>query len=62
MSDYSLLAGTPAVDDYRRLRHVAGLSEKTQAAAEAGLPAHVYHSATLALDVDRPEDLLLANR
>jgi 2-phospho-L-lactate guanylyltransferase len=31
-------------------------------AAEAGLPAHVYHSATLALDVDRPEDLLLANR
>jgi 2-phospho-L-lactate guanylyltransferase len=31
-------------------------------AAEAGLPAHVYQSATLALDVDRPEDLLLANR
>ena len=38
MSDYELIAGTPAVDDYRRLRRVAGLSEKTQAAAEAGLP------------------------
>lgn len=38
MSDYELTAGTPAVDDYRRLRRVAGLSEKTQAAAEAGLP------------------------
>lgn len=38
MSDYALLAGTPSVDDYRRLRRVAGLSEKTQAAAEAGLP------------------------
>jgi 2-phospho-L-lactate guanylyltransferase len=31
-------------------------------AAAAGLPSHVYHSATLALDVDRPEDLLLVNR
>jgi ribosomal protein S18 acetylase RimI-like enzyme len=38
MSDYELIAGTPMVDDYRRLRRVAGLSEKTQAAAEAGLP------------------------
>jgi 2-phospho-L-lactate guanylyltransferase len=28
-------------------------------AAAAGLPSHVYQSATLALDVDRPEDLLL---
>ena len=38
MSDYKLIVGTPSVDDYRRLRRVAGLSEKTQAAAEAGLP------------------------
>ena len=38
MSGYELIAGTPSVDDYRRLRRVAGLSEKTQAAAEAGLP------------------------
>ena len=38
MSDYELIAGTPAVGDYRRLRRVSGLSEKTQAAAEAGLP------------------------
>jgi 2-phospho-L-lactate guanylyltransferase len=28
--------------------------------AAAGLPCHVYHSATLALDVDCPEDLLFA--
>jgi ribosomal protein S18 acetylase RimI-like enzyme len=35
---YELMLGTPSVDDYRRLRKVAGLSEKTQAAAEAGLP------------------------
>jgi ribosomal protein S18 acetylase RimI-like enzyme len=38
VSDYTLVPGTPGVDDYRRLRRVAGLSEKTQAAAEAGLP------------------------
>jgi 2-phospho-L-lactate guanylyltransferase len=29
-------------------------------AAAAGLPCHVYESATLALDVDHPEDLALA--
>lgn len=38
MSDYQLITGTPSVDDYRRLRKRAGLSEKTQSAAEAGLP------------------------
>jgi GNAT superfamily N-acetyltransferase len=38
MSDYEIIARTPAVDDYRRLRQVAGLSDKSQAAAEAGLP------------------------
>nr|WP_295890185.1 GNAT family N-acetyltransferase [uncultured Devosia sp.] len=35
---YTLVPGAPSVDDYRRLRKIAGLSEKTQAAAEAGLP------------------------
>ena len=38
MSDYQLVSGTPSVADYRPLRKVSGLSEKTQAAAEAGLP------------------------
>ena len=38
MSEYELIVATPGVDDYRRLRKVSGLSEKTQAAAEAGLP------------------------
>lgn len=38
MSQYELIVATPGVDDYRRLRKVSGLSEKTQAAAEAGLP------------------------
>jgi GNAT superfamily N-acetyltransferase len=38
VSEYSLIPGTPSVDDYRRLRKVSGLSEKTLAAAEAGLP------------------------
>ena len=38
MSDYRLISGTPSVDDYRRLRKVSGLSEKTLASAEAGLP------------------------
>ena len=31
-------------------------------AAAAGITTHVVHSATLALDIDRPEDLLLVNR
>jgi 2-phospho-L-lactate guanylyltransferase len=30
-------------------------------AEAAGLSCHVYHSATLALDIDHPEDLLQAN-
>lgn len=38
MTGYELIAGTPGIDDYRRLRLVSGLSEKTLAAAEAGLP------------------------
>jgi ribosomal protein S18 acetylase RimI-like enzyme len=38
MSDYVLAAETPSIADYRRLREVAGLSGKSQEAAEAGLP------------------------
>ena len=38
MTDYDLIPGAPSVDDYRRLRGVTGLSDKSQAAAEAGLP------------------------
>ena len=42
MTDYEVIPGTPSVDDYRRLRKVVGLSEKSQAAAEAGLPNTWY--------------------
>jgi ribosomal protein S18 acetylase RimI-like enzyme len=42
MTDYEVIPGTPGVDDYRRLRKVVGLSEKSQAAAEAGLPNTWY--------------------
>ena len=38
MTDFDLIPGAPSVDDYRRLRGVTGLSDKSQAAAEAGLP------------------------
>lgn len=49
MSEYELVVGTPGVDDYRRLRRVTGLSEKTQAAAEAGLP-NTWHAVTVRHD------------
>ena len=49
MTDYDLIAGTPDVEDYRRLRKVAGLSEKTQQAAEAGLP-HTWFAVTIRHD------------
>jgi GNAT superfamily N-acetyltransferase len=35
---FDLLAETPTVEDYRRLRRVSGLSEKSEAAAVLGLP------------------------
>nr|WP_314259046.1 GNAT family N-acetyltransferase [uncultured Devosia sp.] len=38
MGDYTLVPGTPSVDDFLRLRKVSGLSEKTREAAERGLP------------------------
>lgn len=41
-SDYQLLIGTPSIEDYRRLREIAGLSPKSQEAAEKGLPNTLY--------------------
>lgn len=35
---YRLVAGTPGIEDFLRLRKVSGLSEKTREAAELGLP------------------------
>ncbi|MBZ9654807.1 GNAT family N-acetyltransferase [Phyllobacterium lublinensis] len=40
--DYELHIGTPSVEDYRRLREIAGLSPKSQQAAEKGLPNTLY--------------------
>ncbi|WP_416356393.1 GNAT family N-acetyltransferase [Aureimonas phyllosphaerae] len=39
---YELLAQTPSVADFRRLREVAGLSTKTQEAAERGLKGTLF--------------------
>ena len=49
MTGYALLVGTPSVDDYRHLREVAGLSGKTQQAAEAGLP-NTWYAVTIQCD------------
>jgi GNAT superfamily N-acetyltransferase len=42
MSDYTLVARTPSVAEYRDLRRLSGLSEKTLEAAERGLPATLF--------------------
>jgi len=42
MSDYTLVERTPSVAEYRDLRRLAGLSEKTVEAAERGLPATLF--------------------
>jgi GNAT superfamily N-acetyltransferase len=42
MSDYTLVARTPSVAEYRDLRRLSGLSEKTIEAAEHGLPATLF--------------------
>lgn len=49
--DYQLHVGTPAVEDYRRLREIAGLSPKSQEAAERGLPNTIF-AATIRYDAD----------
>jgi len=42
IAGYEIKAETPSIDDYRRLRVAAGLSPKTRAAAERGLPNSVF--------------------
>ena len=39
---YALIERFPGIDDFRRLRAVAGLSPKAQEAAERGLPNTLY--------------------
>lgn len=38
MTDYALIERLPTVTEYRELRRLAGLSQKTEEAAAAGLP------------------------
>jgi GNAT superfamily N-acetyltransferase len=42
VSNYTLVARTPAPEEYRALRRLSGLSEKSLEAAERGLPATLY--------------------
>lgn len=42
MSDYVLVERIPTVTEYRELRRLVGLSEKTEEAAAAGLPNTRY--------------------
>ncbi|WP_274628816.1 GNAT family N-acetyltransferase [Arvimicrobium flavum] len=45
-ADYVLAIGTPDVDDYRRLRHISGLSKMSLEAAMRGLP-NTIHAVTI---------------
>jgi GNAT superfamily N-acetyltransferase len=49
--DYQLHIGTPSIEDYRRLREIAGMSLKSQEAAEKGLPNTIY-AATIRYQAD----------
>ncbi|MBK1969467.1 MULTISPECIES: GNAT family N-acetyltransferase [Brevundimonas] len=40
--DYRIAARTPAIDDYRRLRTISGLTPRSAEAAAAGLPNTVF--------------------
>ena len=42
MTDYTLVQRLPTVSEYRDLRRLSGLSEKTVEAAERGLPATLF--------------------
>ena len=42
MNGYSITREVPPVDDFLRLRKVAGLSERSRASAEAGLPNSLF--------------------
>lgn len=42
MTDYKLIERVPTIDEYRELRRLAGLSQKSEEAAAAGLPNTRY--------------------
>src|SRR6476469_1306324 len=42
MQDIEIVERFPGVDDYRRLRALAGMSPRTRQAAERGLPNTLY--------------------
>ena len=42
MTDYALVARTPTISEYRDLRRLSGLSEKTEEAATRGLPNTLF--------------------
>lgn len=42
MTDYKLIERVPTIDEYRDLRRLAGLSQKSEEAAAAGLPNTRY--------------------
>lgn len=42
MTTYEVTASLPSVDDYCRLRHITGLSPRSRAAAERGLPNSLF--------------------
>ena len=42
MSDYTLVQRTPTVAEYRDLRRLSGLSDKTEEAAARGLPNTIH--------------------
>lgn len=42
MNDVHIKKQTPAIEDFLRLRKIAGLSERSYAAAEAGLPHSLF--------------------
>src|SRR5688572_9749608 len=42
MTEYRLISRTPSIAEYRDLRRLSGLSEKTVEAAERGLPATLF--------------------
>lgn len=46
MDGYEIMPGTPALDDYLRLRIAAGLSAKTEEQARLGLP-NTWHGVTV---------------
>jgi GNAT superfamily N-acetyltransferase len=42
MTEYTIVQRTPTIPEYRHLRRLSGLSEKTEDAAARGLPATLF--------------------